>query len=101
MEQLNDPIFELDAIAINGGGERAPFSLSIFDGGGDEYEHCCSVRCPYIRDKESRIFGVEKEQALALAIRFIDEMLKHRGVTLQDHDGAIIHLPPYKYEVPD
>jgi len=101
MEQLADPIFELNAIAINGDGGRAPFSLSICDGGGDAYEYCCKVRCPYIRDKESRIFGVDKEQALALAIKFIDQMLRCRGVTLQDNDGANIQLPAYEYEVTD
>ena len=103
MEQLGDPIFELDAIVVNGDGERVPFSLSIFYGGIEEKDVChyCWVRCPHIRNRDLKIFGVDDAGALADAILFAESYLKYSGERLIDHSGREVHLPPYKYEVTD
>ena len=101
MEQLSDPIFKLDAIAINGDGERVPFSLSIFRGGVEELGHFCLVRCPYIRGRDLKIIGGDDEEALANAILFAESYLKNSEARLVDHDGQKVSLPPYKYEVTD
>ena len=99
MEQLNDPIYRLEAIAVTGDGKREPFTLTIYDGEGDEFHHFCWLFCPYVREEKTRIYGVDTEQARALAIRLVDEMLTHHGVTLKDQGGSTIKLPPYDYEV--
>lgn len=103
MEQLTDPIFEFEAIVVNGDGERAPFSLSIFYGGIEEKDVChyCWVRCPHIRDRDLKIFGVDDAGALADAILFAESYLKYSDERLIDHSGREVHLPPYKYEVTD
>ena len=93
MEQLSDPIFKLDAIAVNGDGERAPFSLSIFNGEGDEYHHFCWLRCPHIRDRDVQITGVDREQAFELAIWLVQDLLGHKGEVLVDENGNEISLP--------
>ncbi|OEJ66179.1 hypothetical protein BEN30_12330 [Magnetovibrio blakemorei] len=99
MEQLTDPIFKLDALAINGEGERVPFSLSIFRGGIEELGHFCLVRCPYIRSRDLKIIGGDHEEALANAILFTESYLKNTGTRLVDHGGREVCLPPYEYTV--
>jgi hypothetical protein len=99
MEQLTDPIFKLDAIVVNGDGEKAPFSLSIFYGGVEEKDIChyCWVRCPHIRKRDLKIFGVDDAGALAGAILFTETYLKRGGEFLINEDGEEVRLPPYEY----
>jgi hypothetical protein len=101
MEQLNDPIFKLEAIVVNGDGGRAAFTLYIFDGEGDEHNHFCWLRCPHIRDRDVKITGVDKQQAFELAIWLVQDQLSHKGETLADENGKIIYLPQPEREISD
>lgn len=95
MEQLIDPIYELEAIAINGDGGRTPFMFSVFYGGVEEADVChyCWVRCPYIRGRDLKIFGVDDANALANAILFAKSYLERGGERLVSAQGENVEFP--------
>jgi hypothetical protein len=43
----------------------------------DEFDWCCPVRLKGLDRKERRIFGVDSWQALTLALRLVEAMLRH------------------------
>ena len=94
MEQLSDPIFELNAIAVTDDGERSPFSLSIYDGGEEGTNYCCWVRCSYIRDYDLKIVNIGKPESLNDALEFVRNFLKYSDTQLTNENGQSIDLPP-------
>lgn len=97
MEQLKDPVYRLEAVAVTGDGERSPFSLSIFRGKAEELGYLHIVRCPYIRNRDLKIHGGDDDESLANALLFVESYLDNMNARLVDHSGQEICLPPYEY----
>ncbi|HEY9163791.1 MAG TPA: hypothetical protein VIN57_04185 [Magnetovibrio sp.] len=94
MEQLKDPIYRFEAIAVTGDGERSPFSLSIFDGDEEGTNHYCWVRCPYIRDTDVKIMNVGKTESLNDALEFVRNFLTHSNTQIVNENGQEIDFSP-------
>ena len=80
--------YELNAF-IEGSGDtgRTPFQLRISEPVKSENaeDWFCTVHAPFLFTKDKRIFGVSGDQARALAIDFVRELL--RGKRLVDAHG--------------
>lgn len=86
--------FKLEAKAKREDGTTLPFLLCVSQPGYDEgMGFYWVVECPILREKAFKIFGVDEEQAMALALWFVDDQLKHHQFTLVDADGNIVELP--------
>jgi hypothetical protein len=85
--------FELDAfIAGEGEAGRSPFRLRISRPVKSEgsVDWSCLVHAPSLFENDKNIFGVDEEQARALAIEFVKALLC--GKRLVNGDGEIIEL---------
>ena len=88
-----DVPLELNAKVKGADGSLNPFYLKVSEPSYDEgHGFFCSIYCPFIREKEIRIFGVDEEQAIELAFEFIEKMLDHDGCKVVDEEGNIISL---------
>ena len=94
MEQLN-VLISFKARVKDKTGNIHPFFFTISEPvAEDEYSAYCVISCPYLRDKDFKIIGVDEEQATELSIRFITNMLE--GQVLLDDNGNKISPPkPY------
>lgn len=91
MEQLNI-LISFEARVEDETGNIHPFSFTVSKPvAEDEYSAYCVISCPYLRDKDFKIFGVDAEQAVEESLRFITNMLQ--GQTLTDDDGKPAYLP--------
>lgn len=69
-----------------------PFSFTISEPfADDEHSAYCILSCPYFRDKEFKIFGVDGEQAIELSLNFVAATLGEK--TIIDVDGNPVALP--------
>ena len=97
MEQLGQVIYRFSAFARLTDGSLRDFWVEIASPEEcSEWESVCRVSCPFLRDAPFHIRGVDAEQALELARRFIESMLED-DVQLVDAEGRPVKLPP----VPD
>lgn len=83
--------YEIDAF-VDDEGKRKPFYLRISNPvkteGEDDYY--CQVHAPFLFKKDKSIYGVDKEQARALAMQFVKQILGDKR--LIDQDGNPMHL---------
>ncbi|OEJ66177.1 hypothetical protein BEN30_12320 [Magnetovibrio blakemorei] len=94
MEQLGKSEYAIKAMAVNGDGDRAPFTLSIYDGGKEGTNYYCWVRCPYIRDYDLKIINIGKSESLKDSLEFIKNFLKHSNTQLINENEQQVDLPP-------
>ena len=86
--------FKLEANAKREDGTILPFFLCVSQPSYDEARgFYWIVDCPILREKVFKIFGVDEEQAMALALWFVEDQLKHHQYTLVDAKGETIQLP--------
>lgn len=45
----------------------------------------CSVHCPFLFERDKCIVGIDANQAAELAVKFLDELFEHHGVTVIEH----------------
>lgn len=91
MEQLKT-LLNYSATVRDEKGEIHPFFFSVSEPVvNDDYSAFCSISCPYFRETEFKITGVDETQALELSIGFISNMLE--GKSLLDEDGKPTSLP--------
>jgi hypothetical protein len=94
MDQLNEPILYFEAFAKGDDGKTAPFTLRISQPKHDDTGgHHCIVECPYIREKEFRIYGVDEAQACELSVSFIRQTVTDQSTSLVDDHGRDISIP--------
>lgn len=91
MEQLN-VLISFKARVEDETGNIHPFSFTVSEPtADDENSAYCMISCPYLRDWDFKIIGVDEEQAIELSLRFITNMLQ--GQILLDDDGNPAPLP--------
>jgi hypothetical protein len=94
LEQQKSVVYEFRCLAEIGGQDTKPFSVRINaptkSSAGD---YATTVSCPYLRTKSFSIYGIDSEQALTLALRFIERSLEHLNVRLVDSEGRTVALP--------
>lgn len=94
MEQLEPISYRFSAFVRSEDGSLTEFSLAISsprDSG--EGDSVCTVFCPFLRAKPVQIYGIDHEQALQLARRYIEINLECDNLTLVDSDGNSVGLP--------
>ncbi len=53
----------------------------------------CIIKCPFIREKEMKVFGVDENQAGELAFDLVRNLLKHKTATIVDGNGNPLDVP--------
>ncbi len=77
-----------------GDGTTVPFSLRVLQPEYDEDRgFYCIVKCPFLRGKNFKIFGVDEEQACELSIEFIRQMIEDPKARLVDAQGLEVFVP--------
>lgn len=80
--------FELNAKVKGADGSLGAFILKISS---PEFEegrgYFCTIECPFIREKEMKVFGVDENQAEELAFDLVRSLLEHKTAIIVDSDG--------------
>ena len=56
-------------------------------------DYVAMVSCPYLDAEPFSIYGIDSEQALRLALRFVERSLEHMNARLVDTEGRSVALP--------
>jgi len=86
--------FELEARAKGSDDSLSPFKLSISEPSAEATgEFGCFLECVFLGFERHKVFGVDADQATALALWLVEDQLKHHGYVLVDNEGGPIQLP--------
>jgi hypothetical protein len=75
-------------------GRRIPFDLVITDPARHteaKEGYFCDIEAPGIFERPKRIYGIDREQALALSYRFVELLLQDKDI-FDDHGNRVMGL---------
>ena len=86
--------YKLEARAKGSDGPLSPFKLSISEPTAEDTgEFGCFMDCPLLGFEQHKVFGVDADQAMALALWLVEDQLKHHGYVLVGDEGEHVQLP--------
>lgn len=86
--------FEYEARAKGIDDSLCPFKLTVSEPTAEETgEFGCFMDCPLLGFERHRVFGVNADQAMALALWLVEDQLKHHQFTLVDDADNFVKLP--------
>lgn len=86
--------FELEVKAKGADGPLSSFKLFISEPAvEDTGEFGCFLDCAFLGFERHKVFGVDADQSMALALWLVEDQLKHHQCTLVDDADNIVELP--------
>ncbi len=86
--------FKLKARAKGSDDSLSPFKLSISEPAAEGTgEFGCFLDCSFLGFERHKVFGVNADQAMALALWLVEDQLKHHQCTLVGDADNIVELP--------